>query len=54
MYKVATINTRIEPALKVQAEAILHEVGLTSAEAIRLFYKQVCLQHGLPNRKSVV
>lgn len=48
MHKVATINTRIEPKLKHQAEAILRKVGLTSAEAVRIFYKQVCLQKGLP------
>jgi DNA-damage-inducible protein J len=48
MHKAATISTRIEPELKVKAEAILKKVGLTSAEAVRLFYKQICLQHGLP------
>ena len=48
MHKVATVNTRIEPKLKNQAEAILHKVGLTSAEAVRLFYMQVCLHKGLP------
>ncbi len=48
MHKVATISTRIEPELKVKAEAILQKVGLTSAEAVRLFYKQICLQRGLP------
>lgn len=48
MHKVATVNTRIEPKLKSQAEAILNKVGLTSAEAVRLFYMQVCLHKGLP------
>jgi DNA-damage-inducible protein J len=48
MNKAATINARIEPALKMQAEKILHQVGLSSAEAIRIFYSQVCLQNGLP------
>lgn len=48
MRKVATISTRIEPELKVKAESILQRVGLTSAEAVRLFYKQICLQRGLP------
>ncbi|HVV69549.1 MAG TPA: type II toxin-antitoxin system RelB/DinJ family antitoxin [Gammaproteobacteria bacterium] len=48
MYKIATINTPIEPELKHKAEAILHKVGLTSAEAVRLFYKQICLRKGLP------
>jgi DNA-damage-inducible protein J len=59
MNKAATINTRIEPKLKARAEAILHKVGLTSAEAVRLFYTQVCLNNGLPfdvkipNKKTV-
>jgi len=48
MHKVATVNTRIEPKLKTRAEAILRKVGLTSAEAVRLFYMQVCLNNGLP------
>lgn len=48
MHKRATINTRIEPKLKAEAETILHQVGLTSAEAVRLFYKQVCYYKGLP------
>lgn len=48
MHKVATINTRIEPKLKMRAETILHKVGLTSAEAVRLFYTQICLNKGLP------
>jgi len=48
MHKAAIINARIEPDIKVKAEKILHKVGLTSAEAVRLFYKQICLQNGLP------
>lgn len=48
MNKAATINARIEPNLKHQAESILHSVGLSTAEAIRLFYTQICLNKGLP------
>ncbi|WP_440993377.1 type II toxin-antitoxin system RelB/DinJ family antitoxin [Cysteiniphilum litorale] len=48
MNKAATINARIEPRLKHQAETILHNVGLSTAEAIRLFYTQICLHKGLP------
>ena len=48
MRKAATINARIEPNLKEQAETILHGVGLSSAEAIRIFYTQICLNKGLP------
>ncbi len=48
MYKVATISARIEPKLKFKAETILDKVGLSPAEAMRLFYKQICLRKGLP------
>jgi len=48
MNKVSTVNARIEPTLKIKAENILHKVGLTTAEAIRLFYSQICLNKGLP------
>ncbi len=48
MNKTLTVNARIEPALKTKEEKILHRVGLTGAEAIRLFYSQICLQKGLP------
>ena len=48
MNKAATINARIEPKLKHQAETILHDVGLSTAEAIRIFYTQICLNKGLP------
>lgn len=48
MHKIATIHARIEPALKTKAELILNQLGLSSAEAVRLFYKQICLRKGLP------
>jgi DNA-damage-inducible protein J len=47
-HKAATVNTRIEPAIKHKAEGILHKIGLTPAEAIRLFYRQICLRKGIP------
>jgi len=48
MVKKVTISARIEPALKMKAEEVLHEIGLSTAEAITIFYSQVCLQNGLP------
>lgn len=48
MDMTATINTRIDPKLKNRAELIIHKVGLTSAEAIRIFYAQICLNNGIP------
>lgn len=48
MAKSAVISARIDPDLKNNAEYILKELGLTVAQAITLFYKQVELQQGLP------
>lgn len=47
-HKTETLNARIEPALKANAERILKKLGLSNAEAIRLFYTQICLNQGLP------
>ena len=46
--KTSTISARIDPHLKQNAEKVFRELGLTSSQAITLFYKQVELQQGLP------
>lgn len=48
MPKDATISTRIDSNLKQNAEAIFHELGLNTTQAIMLFFKQVELQRSLP------
>jgi len=42
------ISVRIDSATKAAAEDIFNSLGLSATEAIRMFYKQVELQHGLP------
>ena len=44
----ATIRARTEGWLKGEVEGIFKELGMTSTEAINLFYNQVRLQRGLP------
>ncbi len=46
--KTAVISARIDPGLKQNTEQIFQELGLTTTQAITLFYKQVALQRGLP------
>ncbi len=46
--KTSTISARINPSLKKKAEEVFKELGLTSSQAITLFYRQVELQQGLP------
>gem|GEM_PF-146926 len=48
MAKTETIRARVEPVLKEGAEGILKKLGLSSTEAITLFYRQVILRRGLP------
>ena len=46
--KTGMIRARVDPALKVRAEAILMKLGLNASDAIRLFYKQITIRKGLP------
>ena len=48
MSKNAVIHTRINADLKAGAEQILESVGISASEAIRLFYRQIELHHGIP------
>ncbi len=48
MQKNAIIHTRINADLKAGAENILESIGISSSEAIRLFYKQIELHKGIP------
>jgi len=42
------IHARMEPALKQDVESIFRALGMTTTEAVTLFYKQVKMLHGLP------
>ncbi|MDD8049144.1 MAG: type II toxin-antitoxin system RelB/DinJ family antitoxin [Thomasclavelia sp.] len=46
--KSANLYARIEPEVKKQAEEILSVLGVSSSNAINMFYKQIILQQGLP------
>jgi DNA-damage-inducible protein J len=46
--KTAVIHARIEPQIKLQAEGVLHDLGISPTDAIRIFYRQITLRRGLP------
>jgi len=48
MVKTATVRARIDPLLKQDVEKLFKEMGLTTTQAINLFYRQVKLRNGLP------
>jgi DNA-damage-inducible protein J len=48
MNKTAIVHARVEPRTKKKAEGVLKKLGMSPTEAIRLFYRQICLRNGLP------
>jgi DNA-damage-inducible protein J len=46
--KTQMIHTRIDPTLKQEAEQIFSALGINTADAIRMFFRQVTLKQGLP------
>ena len=48
MNRTATVRARVEPRLKADVESLLHRLGMTTTEAISLFFVQMQLRQGLP------
>jgi DNA-damage-inducible protein J len=48
MAKSSTVRARIEPNLKEEVEKLFKQLGLSTTEAINIFYNQVLLRRGLP------
>jgi DNA-damage-inducible protein J len=48
MNKSAMIRARIKEDLKEDVNKVFDKLGLTTTEAITLFYKQIKLNNGLP------
>lgn len=51
--KTAAVHSRIQPEIKQKAEDILHRLGLSPTEAIRMFYTQITLRNGMPFDVSI-
>jgi DNA-damage-inducible protein J len=48
MTKSAYVRARIEPDLKIGAEAVFDEFGVTPTQVITMLYKQVLRKHEIP------
>lgn len=44
----AQINVKIEKDLKQDVDNILHQLGLSTTDAVRIFFKKIKLTNGLP------
>lgn len=47
-FKESYVRARVDKSLKQDSELILHELGLTTTDAIRIFLHQVRRHKGLP------
>ena len=51
--KSAMVRARIEPGLKIKSERYFDMLGISTTQAITLFFKQIELHHGLPFEKDI-
>ncbi len=48
MARTANIYTRVDPAVKEQAERILDQLGIPMSNAVGMFLRQVVIHNGIP------
>lgn len=48
MRKEAFVRARVEPKLKIAAEYVLQELGITPTQAITMLYKKIAREHEWP------
>lgn len=48
MGKSTTLNLRVNPALKEQAEGVLRKLGIPMSVAVDMFLNQITLVEGIP------
>ena len=46
--KTSSVNVRIEPDLKEQAESILALIGISPSSAIEMLYRRIIMENGWP------
>jgi len=48
MTQTSLLQVRIDPSLKQQAEKLFREIGIDTASAVRMFFKQAIVFGGIP------
>ena len=46
--KTVMVTARVNPDLKTSTEKILRELGISTTEAINMFFTQINLRQGIP------
>jgi len=53
MSRTATVHAHIEPELKQEVDELLQRLGLSTTEAIHLYYNEIKLRQGLPFQVNI-
>ncbi len=48
MSKAATVQARVEPRLKKQADCVLKKIGVSASQVINALYAQIVMRKGIP------
>lgn len=48
MEKTATLNLRVSPQVKAEAEQVLNRLGIPMSVAVSMYLNQIALQRGIP------
>ena len=48
MHNTATVHARIDSRTKRDSERVLHRIGMTPTDAVRLLYRQIALRREFP------
>ena len=54
MEKTMTLNLRVNPTVKQQAEDVLKQLGIPMATAIDMYLRQITLTGGIPFSLSLI
>ncbi len=53
MSKTATLTVRLDPEVKKQAQKVLNKLGITTSQAVTMYFKQISMENGLPFRAHI-
>ena len=48
MSRTVTVRARMAPGLKSEVESLLEQLGVTTTDAINMFFSQIRLRKGIP------
>ena len=51
--KTATLTVRLDPKVKMEAQKVLSKLGITTSQAVTMYFNQISEEKGLPFRPHI-